>query len=166
MESNALQGGPVLGVAGPVALGLTLSGVKGSKVLPLSSWNLFPGDHKAFDRDVVMIPGLLVQDLATSAPAMLPTAPRPDVEWRRLVAVALVLRPRCAPTGLATMAPRFHHGSNAPSCTRTHQGAESPGLLDSICGCVSLRPLASSPNGTFNQGVGGSIPPRLTICFG
>lgn len=30
MESNALQAGPVLGVAGPVALGLTLSGVKGS----------------------------------------------------------------------------------------------------------------------------------------
>lgn len=84
MESNVLQAvmrwqqhvWPVLGVAGPVALGLTLSGVKGSKVLPLSSWNLFPGDHKAFDRDMVMIPGLLVQDLATSAPAMLPTAPR------------------------------------------------------------------------------------------
>jgi len=70
---------PVLGVAGPVALGLTLSGVKGLKVLPLSSWNLFPGDHKALDRDVVMIPELLVQDLATPAPAML--QPLFDLMW-------------------------------------------------------------------------------------
>ena len=62
---------PVLGIADPVALSLTLSGVKGWKVLSISS-GLFFGDHKeTLDHDVVMIPELVVQDLATPAPAML-----------------------------------------------------------------------------------------------
>ena len=47
-------------------------GVRGLRVLPLSSWNLFLSDHKeTLDRDVVMIPELVVQDLATPAPVLL-----------------------------------------------------------------------------------------------
>lgn len=71
---------PVLGMAGPVALGLTLSGVRGLRVLPLSNWNAFFGDHpETFDRDVVMIPEVLVQDLTVSPAAML--QPHFDLMW-------------------------------------------------------------------------------------
>jgi hypothetical protein len=70
---------PVLGMAGPVAFSLTLSGVKGWKVLPVNSDRFF-GDHKeTLDRDVVMLPELVVQDLATPVPAML--QPLFDLMW-------------------------------------------------------------------------------------
>jgi hypothetical protein len=69
---------PVLGMAGPVAISLTLSGVKGRKILPLAGF-FFNDRKETFDRDVVMLPELVVQDLATPVAAML--QPLFDLMW-------------------------------------------------------------------------------------
>ena len=70
---------PALGVTGPVSLGLTLSGVRGLKVLPLSSWNIYQDHKETYDRDVLLVPELLVQDLNQPAAAML--QPVFDLMW-------------------------------------------------------------------------------------
>ena len=69
----------LLGVAGPVMLGLTLSGVKGLRVLSAQSAGLWSSPAEAMDRDVVMLPESVVQDLTTPVPAML--QPIFDVMW-------------------------------------------------------------------------------------
>lgn len=71
----------LLGVAGPLALGLTLSGVKGLKVLAASSGLSFFGDKKeTLDRDVVLLPELVVHDPAASTPAAI-LQPLFDLMW-------------------------------------------------------------------------------------
>jgi len=67
----------LLGVAAPVVLALTLSGVKGYRVLAAGS--IWDTHSETFDRDVVMIPEVVVQDLAAPPESLL--RPLFDLMW-------------------------------------------------------------------------------------
>ena len=70
----------LLGVAGPLMVGLTLSGVKGWRILSaMSDVISFNAHEETLDRDVILIPELLVQDPVMSATAML--QPVFDLMW-------------------------------------------------------------------------------------
>jgi hypothetical protein len=67
----------LLGVAGPMVLALTLSGVKGWRVL--ESGSIWVAHPETLDRDVVMIPEVVVQDLAAPPESLL--RPPFDLMW-------------------------------------------------------------------------------------
>jgi hypothetical protein len=68
----------LLGVTGPMMMALTISGVQGLKILvPASRVSLF--EHPAFDRDVALIPELVVHDLSERTDRML--KPVFDIMW-------------------------------------------------------------------------------------
>lgn len=68
----------LLGVTGPMMMALTISGVQGLKILVPASRSS-PIEQDTFDRDVALIPELIVQDLSEQTDRML--KPLFDVMW-------------------------------------------------------------------------------------